>query len=602
MKRKNNSYLKISTWIFGAMWVASIVAFSFVLGIATNWFNGTVQDTGFGNSDSFIFYFLGTILVGTISFILMVLLLFTQGFIEKNKKSPNKNFIGKTKIFIKGLLVFSILPLYMTSNLLRLPEIFKRIKKKKLKFSFFKPKNYKSSMLKVFQIALVLVFLLPFWIGGYFVIGISAMELLGYNPDPISISGTGSMYPTFSKGSGKDPTELSRQVVATPGMMRYPNGIFIFGKNLFGHQIERGDIVVVQNEKIEKLNEKITGQKTGWVKRVVGLPNETIELKNGIVYINDEPLLEPYTAKPHSTFGEGFLSECSRIVIPGNSIFVMGDNRKGSGDSREVGFIKLSEVNHVLPLKKQEDGLKSTWRDTSNDLDDSTKLELDSQKYLELLNKKRIEAGVKPLAYQVKLEESASKRGETILEYNDFSYEATMSGYTQLKAMNDSGYSNITYGEAPRQGYFEADELIENQFEFPETKEFLLNNDYQEIGISEVEGEINGCPTQVIVQHFAGYIPPSYTEEIINGWKTALEQLRNIQPSWEKLKDQPNNYNISDVNRITEIISIRISRIDVIVSKMEANKWLTTEENNWTYSDKDLYKEQESLANKLNNG
>lgn len=600
MKRKKGDNLKTFAWIFGAMWVASMVAFSFVLGIATNWFKGTVQDTGFGNSDSFIFYFLGTILVGTISFILMVLLLFTQGYIEKNKKSPNKNFIGKTKIFIKGLLVFSILPLYMTSNLLKLPEIFKKIKNKKLKFSFFKPKNYKSLILKIFQIALILVFLLPFWIGGYFVIGISAMELLGYNPDPISISGTGSMYPTFSKGSGKDPKELSKQVVATPGMMRYPNGIFIFGKNMFGHQIERGDIVVVQNKRIEELNEKITGQKTGWVKRVVGLPNETIELKNGIVYINDEPLLEPYTAKPHSTFGEGFLSECSKIVIPGNSIFVMGDNRKGSGDSREVGFIKLSEVNHVLPLKKQENGLKSTWRDTSNDFNDSTKLKLNSQKYLELLNKKRVEAGVKPLTYQAKLEESASKRGKIIIEYNDFSYEATMSGYTQLKAMNDSGYSNITYGEAPRQGYFEADELIENQFEFPETKDFLLNSNYQEIGISEVEGEINGCPIQVIVQHFAGYIPPNYTKEVVESWKNLLSRLREIQPSWEKLKEYPNRYNMDNVNRINEIISTRISRISSIVARMESNKWLSIEENNWAYSDKTLSVEQENLANKLN--
>ena len=60
---------------------------------------------------------------------------------------------------------------------------------------------------------------------------------------------------------------------------------------------------------------------------------------------------------------------------------------------------------------------------------------------------------------------------------------------------------------------------FENQFEFPNTKKFLLESDYQEIGIAEVEGMINGCPAQVIVQHFAGYKPPNYSQLVISSWK-----------------------------------------------------------------------------------
>jgi len=206
------------------------------------------------------------------------------------------------------------------------------------------------------------------------------------------------------------------------------------------------------------------------------------------------------------------------------------------------------------------------------------------------------------LRYQPKLEESAKLRGQVVLEFDDLSFEATRSGYTMEKAMRGAEYSNIIWGEVPTLGYYEAEELLENQLAFPDSKKFLLNWKYQEIGIAEVEGEVNRCPAQVIVIHVAGYIPPNYKTEDVKSWKTNLSKLREIQPSWANLKDNPNFYqkNKADIDRINEIIVIRVANISTIVAKMEANQWLTAAEQKMIEQDKLLYDEQETIATRLN--
>ena len=169
-------------------------------------------------------------------------------------------------------------------------------------------------------------------------------------------------------------------------------------------------------------------------------------------------------------------------------------------------------------------------------------------------------------------------------------------------AMNEVNYWNPYYGEAPTQGYFDSKELLENQFEYANSKKFLLDNVYQEVGIIEIEGEINGCPTQIIVQHFAGYVSPNYKKENVESWRTTFNQLVQIQSGWEGLKNNSNFYNShkQDVDRINVIIGLRISNIKPIVDKMEANQWLSKQQTDYTYQDENLSKEQEQIANKLN--
>lgn len=580
---------KISAFIWLVCTFGVFVVLSYVVGVRKETFDKA--------PDVFGYLVIGLFLLGCLAFLVGIITFTAKLIIKKSQKKQNI-FVFLIKLFF----ILAIFPIYLLIYILEPLKIIRNLIKRGIK-KFIKSILLKLILIKTVFLILVLTIILPIWIVGYAIIGIVIADQLGYSEEPINISGTGSMFPTFPKGEGKDPKKLAEQIVSTTGMIRYPNGLKIGNKRFFNYEVGRGDIVVIENDKIRKMTKEMYGYSSGWVKRVIAIGGDTIELRGGIVYLNGEGLKEPYTAKPRSTFGQTFLSECKKIVVPDNSIFVMGDNRKGSGDSREIGFVELSAVNHVLPLKNQKDDLVKYWRDTEKDFDEASKIRLDKAKYLELLNEKRKEVGVIKLEYEPKLELSAKKRGEIVLMFNDFSFEATKSGYTMAKAMRDANYSNIIWNEGIIQGYYEADELIEYLFEFPDWKKNLLfHKQLQEIGIAEVEGKINGCPTQVIVQHFAGYVPPNYKKEVIDSWKMSLSRLKEIQPGWAKLKEYNEFYekNKQDVDRINEIIALRIANISTIVARMEANQWLTASEEKLVEQDESLYDEQQAIATRLN--
>ena len=592
-KKSGNKLFKTSVAAFW-LWIISILGFIFCLAIATSGFRGVIQSTAFGNSPIFLILLFSCFIVGSIAFLVGILGLTT--FLVLKRKIKHR--LIKVLLFI-GIL--AILPVYIL--IVWLIDIFILIRSKQINLRVVNKKN----LPKVANVAFIIIFLLPLWAIGYLTFGVLSstfvMSELGYSPIAEKVSGTGSMYPTFPKSAKKDPVEQSKEAFAAGNFISYPSGMVIFGKRYFGRDLKRGDIIIFENKKTDEVTKKQYGTASGYVKRIIALPGDTLELRGGIVYLNSKPLEEPYTAKPMSTFGEAFLSECSKIKVPQNKIFAMGDNRKGSGDSREIGFVDFKDISNVMPIENQKGSLDKYWRDTSKDFDETSKIKIDKEKYLELLNSKRKEANVQLLKYQPKLEKSADLRGETILKFDDFSWEATRSGYTMYKAMSDVNYYNIAYGEVPTQGYFEAGELIDNQFQFPKSKEFLLDKDFQEIGLSEVEGEINGCPTQVIVQHFAGYVPPNYSAGLIKSWEDSLNGLKGIESGWQGLKQYSKVYdnNKNDVNRINDIISQRISMIGGIVAKMKANQWLSSEQDQYTRTgDKALSDEENSLADKLN--
>lgn len=434
------------------------------------------------------------------------------------------------------------------------------------------------------------------------IIGYLLAVKLGFIPEQVPISGTGSMYPTFPKGEGTESASLSRQIVATPAMKRFPRGITIGNFQLFPYSLQRNDIVSFENDITRKVTLDNNGTSTGFVKRVIALPGETIEIRDGFVLINDQKLIENFTAVPRSTFGGKYLPDCQKMVVPDGNILVLGDNRKASDDSRhDVGLVSVSDVDHVLPYSDQSQ-YRSLWRDASKDHLLADHPLLNTSQYINLLNQKRLEYHLAPLKHQPKLDISAQKRASIMLKYNDLSFEATKSGITMEKSIADAGYSNVTWGEAPTVGFYDAQELIDNFIQFQESREFLLNKDFQDTGISVQVGEVNGCPVQIVVQHLAGYVPPDYKPEVVQSWKKVLDQLKQVQPGWRLAKDYPQFYNLNqkEIDEIVSLIDQRIQHLEAIVSRMQANQWLTAEEKGWYEQDDELSKRLEQLTKQLN--
>jgi signal peptidase I len=128
---------------------------------------------------------------------------------------------------------------------------------------------------------------------------------------PQEINGS-SMYPTF-----------------------YDKELLITNKIVYKLKVpKRGEVVIFKSP----MNKEID-----YIKRVIGLPGETIMLQNSSFYINGQKLPEPYLDSSVVTTAESFLKEDVPFTIPEGTYFVCGDNRPHSSDSREFGPIPLTD-------------------------------------------------------------------------------------------------------------------------------------------------------------------------------------------------------------------------------------------------------------------
>lgn len=123
------------------------------------------------------------------------------------------------------------------------------------------------------------------------------------------ILGTGSMEPTLSGGD------------------------FVW-ENYFAENFQRGDIVTLPNPEKDP---------PSLIKRIVGLPGETVRVSKGTLFINDKPFPEPWIPD----FANGKISSQTVILGP-NEFYVLGDNRRYSHDSTEFGPVHRHLLHKVF--------------------------------------------------------------------------------------------------------------------------------------------------------------------------------------------------------------------------------------------------------------
>lgn len=91
--------------------------------------------------------------------------------------------------------------------------------------------------------------------------------------------------------------------------------------------LQRGDVVVLHAAGVDEL----------LIKRVIGLPGDRIEIRNGQVFVNRVPMDEPYVASPAS-------GDYGPVDVPPLQLFVLGDNRDFSNDSRGFGPVPIKDI------------------------------------------------------------------------------------------------------------------------------------------------------------------------------------------------------------------------------------------------------------------
>lgn len=140
---------------------------------------------------------------------------------------------------------------------------------------------------------------------------------------------------------------LQQFYISGPSMettLYQPNRVLVNKLSYRLHDVNRGDVVVF--DRVTSNGESI--QHDDLIKRVVGLPGEKISISKCIVYVNKVALKEPYL-DGRDTEQDDLVERCrqpemAEVVVPAKQVFVLGDNRPQSMDSRMFGSVDKNRI------------------------------------------------------------------------------------------------------------------------------------------------------------------------------------------------------------------------------------------------------------------
>lgn len=101
----------------------------------------------------------------------------------------------------------------------------------------------------------------------------------------------------------------------------------------------RGEIVVFKTARIESIEKMNGGRVQVYIKRLAGLPGDTLSVEAGELYVNGELFEVICDGERLPFYPYGALTEGASLTVPDNSLFVLGDNSSNSSDSRMWGFV-----------------------------------------------------------------------------------------------------------------------------------------------------------------------------------------------------------------------------------------------------------------------
>ena len=134
--------------------------------------------------------------------------------------------------------------------------------------------------------------------------------------------------------------------------------LIIYKLGYFFQPPQRDDIIVLQYQKgfikdipflnkFDFLNKVLPSpMEVDYIKRVIGVPGDKLDIKDGYIYVNDVKQDKPYIKGESYKQIMDFPNE-----VPQNTVFVLGDNRQNSRDSRVIGFIEFNRIKGKAVLR-----------------------------------------------------------------------------------------------------------------------------------------------------------------------------------------------------------------------------------------------------------